>query len=213
MINKGKEVFDTIVEQGDTTIIDYVGFNYDESNVITQSGAIHFIDHLLRQHKPSRSVRNFHFWEDPQLSVYRETYDPGNYIIKDTSLLEVITWSGSDLILAITGDEQSSGAWDGDYLLIDGEFMIRYTFPKIVPGKYEVFLGVDTFNSENALIEVYIDGKKTGGLINLANGAGSPFERIELGAIDFHKYEEHTFEIVSFIPGRLAWDYIRFEPV
>ena len=40
-INKGKEVFDTLVYQGDTTIVDYIGFIYDESNVITQSGAIH----------------------------------------------------------------------------------------------------------------------------------------------------------------------------
>ena len=213
MINKGKEVFDTIVNQGDTTFIDYVGFYYDESNIITQSGAIHFIDHILRQHKPSRSVKNFHFWEDPLLSEYRELNDPGEYVIEDTSWLDVITWSGTDLILVLTGDAESSGAWNGDYLLMNGDFVISYTFPKIIPGKYEAFLGAETFNSENALVEVYIDGKKAGGLINLASGSGDPFERIELGTINFLKYEEHTFEIRTLIPGRLAWDYIRFEPV
>ena len=49
-INKGKEIFDTIIENQDTTIIDYVGFYYDESNIITQSGAIHFINQVLQEH-------------------------------------------------------------------------------------------------------------------------------------------------------------------
>jgi len=213
-INKLKEVFDTVVTpQGDTILIDYVGFFYDESNIVTRSGAIHFINQILKQHSPSRSIKNYHFWEDLFLSDYRNLNDPGEYIIEDTSWLDVITWTGPDLFLVMTGDAESSGAWNGDYLVIDGDFTISYTFPKIIPGKYDVFLGVDNFNSQNALVEIYIDGKQIGGLRNLAASNGNPFAQLDLGTINFIKYEEHTFEIRSLIPGRLAWDYIRFEPI
>ena len=78
-----------------------------------------------------------------------------------------------------------------------------------------MFLGADAFNQMNALVEVYIDGKVMGGLIDLATGGSSayPFTGIELGTIDFLKYEGHTIEIRSLIPGRFSWDYIRFEPL
>ncbi len=68
----------------------------------------------------------------------------------------------------------------------------------------------------NALIQLYIDGKNVGGLIDLSAAGGnsdSPFVQIELGTINFLKYESHTIEIKSLIPGRLGWDYIRFEPL
>jgi hypothetical protein len=80
MINPGKEVFDTIIEQLDTTIIDFVGFDIDNSNVLTQTGAIHFIDQVLRQQTPSIAVQNFEFWDEPLLNEYRET--PGDYLIR-----------------------------------------------------------------------------------------------------------------------------------
>jgi len=210
-INKGKQVFDTIIDQKDTVFIDFVGFYYDESNIITQSGAIHFIDRVLKQQRPSRAIRNFEFYEEPLLNEYRE--EPGEYLIEDTSWLNVIKWSGADLFFVETGNEQSP-AWGGDYLFINGDFVISYTFPKIIRGKYEAFLGVEAYNPENALVEVTIDGKKTGGLINLASGGSSsnPFARIELGTINFLKYEDHTIEIRSLIPGRFIWDYVRFEP-
>ena len=56
IINKGKEMFDTIIHSvGDTTFINYIGLNYDASNVITQSGVIHFIDRVMKQQAPSRA--------------------------------------------------------------------------------------------------------------------------------------------------------------
>ncbi|KPK84384.1 MAG: hypothetical protein AMS27_10070 [Bacteroides sp. SM23_62_1] len=211
MINKGKEVFDTIIDQKDTVIIDYVGFYYDESNIITQSGAIHFINQVLKQQRPSRAIQTFEFYEEPLLNEYRQ--EQGLYLIEDTSWLNVIKWSGTDLFFVETRDD-ASPAWGGDYLFMDGDFVISYTFPKIIQGKYTAYLGADAYSWENALIEVFIDGKKTGTLINLASGgtAGNPFAQIDLGTINFLKYEEHTVEIRSLIPGRFLWDYIRFEP-
>ena len=212
LINKGKEIFDTIIVQSDTTIIDYIGFNYDASNVLSQSGVIHFIDRVLKQQKPSRAIQTFEFWEEPLFNEYR--LNPSTYLIEDPELLYTVEWSGTDLFFVVTGDEQSS-AWNGDYLYLDGDFSVTYKIPKIVQGRYTVFLAADAYNTLNALVEVYIDGKKTGGLVDLSTGGSSayPFARIELGTIDFLKYEDHTITISSLIPGRFSWDYIRFEPL
>jgi uncharacterized surface protein with fasciclin (FAS1) repeats len=211
-INKGKQDFDTIINAGDTTIINFVGFNYDASNVLTQSGVIHFIDQILMQQKPSRALMTFEFWEEPMFNKFRSD-DPGTYIVEDSTSLNVVKYSGTDLFFVITGDKTSS-AWGGDYVMLNGDFTVSYTVPKLVQGSYTVFLRADAFNSQNAVIEVNIDGKNMGGLIDLATGGSAawPFTQIELGTIDFVKYEQHTIEAKSLIPGRFLWDYIQFEP-
>lgn len=211
MINKGKQDFDTIISGPDTTIIDFIGFYYDESNILTQSGAVHFIDQILEQVQPSRQDQRFRFLEEPLFNEYRE--EPGEYIVEDPSSLYHITWTGPDLIYVKESDENYP-AWDQDYLYLDGDFSIAYRIPKIVQGNYLVLFRAEAFNSLNALVEVFIDGKKLGGLIDLSSGgtAGSPFAEIELGTMNFLKYEEHTIEVRSLIPGRLLWDLIRFEP-
>lgn len=212
LINKGKEVFDTIISSvGDTTIIDYVGFLYDDSNVISQSGSIHFIDQIMTQQPPSRAIRTFEFWEEPFINQYR--LEGGTFLIEKNDPIFYINWSGADLYFVELGNQQSS-AWGNDYLQIDGDFIISYDIPKIVQGKYTVFLAAEAFSSLNAVVEVYIDGKKVSGLIDLSQGgtSGQPFRRIELGTIDFKVYENHTVEIRPLIPGRFLWDYVRFEP-
>jgi len=211
-INKGKEVFDTIINVPDTVIIDFIGFNYDASNVITQSGAIHLIDQVLRQHQPSRATQTFEFWEEPLLNEYRE--EPGEYLIDDPSSLYLVDWSGADLIFVQKANPEESSAWGGDYLYINGDFSVSYTIPKLVQGKYIAFLGAEALDRNNAVVEVFIDGKNLGGLLDLATGGStaSPFTQLELGVIDLTRYESHTIEIKSLIPGSFYWDYIRFEP-
>ncbi len=211
VINKGKEIFDTLVYQGDTTLVDYIKFLYDESNVITQSGAVHFVDRVMKQQKPSRAIVTYEFYGEPVLDQYRQ--EIGTFLLEDPEALNSLDWSGSDLFFVDLGDQESS-AWSSDYLEIDGDFMIKYETPKIVQGKYTAYLGAEQFSEQNALVEVFIDGKKIGGLVDLTNGGSSdyPFQRIELGTIDFKRYSEHTVEIRPLIPGRLLWDYIRFEP-
>ena len=212
LINKGKEVFDTLTFQGDTTYIDYVGIFYDFSNVLTQSGVIHFIDQIMTQQKPSRAIQTFAFYEEPLLNEYRK--EPDEYLIEDTTSLNTIHWTGADLTFVAEGENMNS-AWGGDYLIIDGDFTISYTIPKLVQGNYTVLLGADSYNPRNALIQVYVDGKNIGGLIDLVTGGNSdaPFTQIELGSMNFLKYDSHKIEIKSLIPGRFGWDYIRFEPL
>ena len=210
-VNKGKQDFDTIISGPDTTIINYIGFFYDESNVLTQSGAVHFIDQVMRQVQPSRQIQTFQFFEESLFAEYRE--EPGEYLIEDPASLQRITWQGPDLIYVKEADPDYP-AWSQDYLSLTGDFRITYRIPQMVQGNYLVLFGAEAFNNLNALVEVTIDGKPLGGLINLTSGgtADNPFAQIELGTMNFLKYEEHLIEVRSLIPGRFLWDYIRFEP-
>jgi len=212
MINKGKEVFDTLVQDGDTTLLDYITFFYDESNVLTQSGAVHLIDQVMTVQPPSRADVAFSFWEEPLLNNYRKK--AGTYLIDDPSALYHITWEGADLFFVKLSSEQKYVCWNNDYLQIDGDFIIRYSIPKIVQGKYIVYIGADAFSKDNAMIEVYIDGKKVSNLVDLTKGGNPnyPFRRIKVGVIDFKKYDSHVVEVRSLIPGRFLWDYVYFEP-
>lgn len=210
-INSGKTNFDTIVDSGDTTIIDYITFDYEESNVVTQSGVIHFIDQVMQQVTPSTATQTFEFFEENLLNEYRE--EAATYLIDDTSFLDRISWSGADLYF-ILSDDESHSAWNQDYLYIDGDFTISYTVPEIVQGEYSVYIHADAYDSDNAMIEVKIDGSQIGSFIDLSTGgsADSPFTAFELGTINFLKYEEHTIEITPLIPGAFSWDYIQFVP-
>jgi uncharacterized surface protein with fasciclin (FAS1) repeats len=211
LVNKGKQDFDTIISGPDTTIINYIGFFYDDSNVLTQSGAVHLIDQILRQVPPSRQIQTFRFMEEPVFAEYRK--EAGEYLIEDPASLVRITWRGPDLIYVKESDPEFP-TWDQDYISLTGDFLITYRVPKMVQGNYMVVLGSEAFNNLNSLVEVTIDGKSLGGLIDLTSGgtADNPFARIELGTMNFLKYDEHTIEVQSLIPGRFLWDYIRFEP-
>lgn len=210
-INRGKTIYDTIVVNQDTVVIDYIGFYYDDSNIITQSGAIHYIDRMLKIESPSRAIQTFEFYEEPLFNEFR--LEPATYLVEDSSALRVIKYSGTDLFFVESADENHP-AWGSDYIYMNGDFIISYKIPKIVQGKYKAFLGADAFDGTNALVEIFIDGKQTGGLIDLTTGGSSnwPFAKIEIGTFNFLKYEQHIVEIRSLIPGRLLWDYIRFEP-
>ncbi len=211
-INKGKQNFDTLISGIDTTIIDFVGFYYDNSNILTQSGVVHFINQILTQQKPSRAIQTFQFYEEALFNEFRLV--PGTYLVEDSTSLNTIKYKGVDLFF-VKSDDAASTAWSGDYIMLNGDFSITYKIPKLVQGSYTVFLGADAFNTENALIEISIDGIVMGGLLDLSTGGSSayPFAQTKIGTIDFIKYEQHTIGIKSLIPGKFNWDYIRFEPL
>lgn len=207
LINKGKEEF---VNGTDT--VDYIGLDYDASNVITQSGGIHFIDQILKPQVPSRAIVTFEFYEEILLNEFRAK--GGSFLIENEKLMDYVKWTGSKLYYVKSNDD-SETSWSKDYMLIDGDFTISYQLPKIIQGKYTVYFQADAFSSSNALVELYIDGNKLGGLIDLTKGGSAtyPYSSVKVGVIDFKKYAGHTVEVKSLIPGRLKWDYIRFEPL
>jgi hypothetical protein len=125
-----------------------------------------------------------------------------------------VEWTGTDLYFVELGDQEST-AWGADYLEMDGDFEITYQLSKIVAGTYEFFIGAEMFNSENAMVEIFVDGKKVGGFVDLSRGgtAASPFQRYLVGTVDLKSYQTHTVKVSSLIPGRFLWDYVRFEPI
>lgn len=208
-INKGKQILDTVIVGQDTTFIDYVGFLYDESNVITKSGSVHFIDRLLELQSPSRTRITLQFREEPVINSLRD--EVGTYQLYQQYMTR-LDWTGA---LYFVKEGSESNASNDDYIFTDGDFTISYTIPQIVQGKYELILRANAFYRNNALIEVFIDGKKIGSTVDLTRGgsASRPFSGKTVGTIIFNNYREHVIEIKSLIPGRFTWDYIRFDPV
>ncbi len=200
-------------QNGDSIIHNYVTFYYDNSNVVTLSGSIHFVDQMLIPKAASAKNVSFQFFEEPL--IYQYSQEEGEYINTDKELFQYITWSGSSEELLYTKtNEESTNAWDQDYLTIEGDFVIEYTLPKIVAGRYEVSLRAFENNQDNALVEVFIDGVKIGGLVDLTSSSvnsGDPsFQDRFLGEVNFVGYETHTVTIQTLIPGIFQWDVIIF---
>ncbi len=211
-INRGKEVFDTIVAGGDTTYIDYVGFYYDQSNVLTRSGTIHMINQIMKQQPASRATVNFQFLEETVFNQFRSK--AGSYLIEKELNLSRLDWKGADLYFVELGDQETT-AWNADYLEVDGDFEISYQISKIVPGIYEFYIGAEMLNAENAMVEIFVDDKKVGGFVDLSKGGTvtAPFQRYLVGTVDLKSYKTHTVKVTSLIPGRLQWDYVSFQPI
>jgi uncharacterized surface protein with fasciclin (FAS1) repeats len=215
-INKGKTMFDTLVSGGDSIFINYVGMLYDQSNVLTQSGVIHFIDRVLEQVSPSKAEQTYEVFDRPLF--YQYNTKPGEYLVMDSSSLNNIAYSGTDLIyIKLDAAEAPDNLWSDDYVTVEGDFIISFKIPKIVQGTYDVFMQADTYNSNGPAIDIYIDGKLIKGGLDIPNAdignvatGDSPFREFLIGEINLVRYDEHTITIRSLIPGNFRWDYIQF---
>lgn len=208
MINQYKN--DTIVVNGEQKIFTYITINYDKSNVLTLTGSVHMLSNVLFQKRPSLSDQNFQFYEEAVINRLSQT--PGEYLFEDDSEFNYITFEGSELVYFKNSDEDED-AWSDDYIYMAGDFVFNYTVPKLIQGEYELSIEANCLYSYNALVEVYVDGVKIGGLIDLTTGgtANDPFREKVVGKVTFFKYESHVVTIKSLIPGYLFLDAIRFK--
>jgi hypothetical protein len=206
---------DTLVSfSNDTTFVDYVTFFYDLSNVLTQSGAIHFVNELMIPTKAGIAELNFEFNEEQLFIQYRE--EGGEFLIEDPSLLTTLTWTGgNDQLIFAKSEDASNTAWGDDYIVMEGDFSVSYTLPSIIQGDYDLSIRAHAYNSDNALVEVFFDGVKVGGLVDLTTGGTStdPYIEIDLGSVSIVNYEPHVITVKSLIPGFFYWDVVRFEPI
>jgi len=207
-INKGRETF--VSDKG--VITDFIGILYDQSNVNTQSGAIHFVNQIMNPVLATPKRVNFEFWEENFLTQYRNVNASDSYLFEDHALLNRVTWSGAPLSY-IKSIDPTEAAWNKDWFQIDGDFIITYNVPGFVEGKYDFYLRADCFSADNAVIEVSIDGVKVGGLIDLSKGgnASNPWYEIPVGSVTFTKYAGHTIQVKSMIPGIFKWDSVFFD--
>ena len=70
-------------------------------------------------------------------------------------------------------------------------------------------------NTENAMVEIFVDGKKVGGFLDLSRGGtlDAPFQSYLVGTVDLKSYQSHTVTVTSLIPGKFQWDFVHFEPI
>ena len=220
-INPGVDTFRLEISgSGDTTAITHIGLYYQESNILTKNGAIHFLDEIMEFYTPRLSERTFQFYEEPEINNLRN--QPGTYYFleEEQDELEVISWTGPKEISYYKTSGTSEPAANNDYLEIDGNFVIDYTMPKILPGRYTLYVRANGYNrsNEHATIIVYIDGKRMSGNFDLNNGGSSnnpyaineDWNGYKIGLVEFTKYTEHTITIESLIPGKFIWDQVRF---
>jgi len=96
--------------------------------------------------------------------------------------------------------------------MIEGDFSITYRLPKIVPGTYTLYLRAHAFDSQNALVEVFFDGVKIGGLQDLTSMGNNnfPYYDINLGTVNLLTYDNHEITVRSLIPGVFKFDVVYF---
>lgn len=211
-INAGVANFDTIIENNDTTIINFVKIDYENSNVITKNGPIHFVENVLEVYKPKRTTRTFEFFEEPLINDASK--NPNTYEFDEPEDFVRINWQGTEFLRYVKYSNNVSGLWSNDYLEIEGDFSISYIIPKVLPGKYAFRIRTNANYYNNATVQVYFDGRKIGGNIDLSSGGtgDQPYNDFIIGYLNFDRYEQHEVTLRTLIPGTLTWDNVSFVP-
>jgi len=214
LINRGRTITDTLVSEKFDTTFAYlrITFYYDLSNNLTQSGAVHVINEVMLPKKAIAQDKSYEFYEEPLFYQFR--LEGGEFVVEDQSLLTSISWTGKvDEIYFVKSDDDDEQAWNRDYILIDGDFSINYKISPIAPGNYEMRLRAHSFSAQNALVEVFLDGVKIGGLIDLTRSGSVnwPYYEHVLGKVSFLEYASHDITVKTLIPGRFIWDVVIFE--
>jgi uncharacterized surface protein with fasciclin (FAS1) repeats len=210
-INPGSEVFDSIYVDNDTIYVNSIGIDYENSNILTQNGAIHRIDQVMKLYRPRPSTRTFSFYEEDVISEASNI--PRMYIFEenDQSKFDYISWSGVEELIYVKSSNIE--AYGDDYIFLNGDFVINYQIPKILPGEYQIQIRAQTTYSSNATLWIYLDGKKVGGSIDLTRGPdkwGNEYNWLDVGTISFDEYQSHEVKVEALINGSFYWDQIRF---
>ena len=213
LINQGVGVLDTLINGIDTTFINYIGFQYDQSNNQAKNGAIHLIDQVMELYLPARTTVNNRFHEEPAIRMIRNEPIVKDFTANDN--LEYISWTGPEILSYVKTAENISGVWNDDYIRIEGNFTLKYEIPRLLPGRYNFFVAAHANSVENAMIDIRLNGNPVGGSIDLSSGGTSsaPFYRFLIGAIELNEYRTHTIEVRTVIPGRFLCDLFSFEPI
>jgi len=206
-INPGKDTLDLVIEGQDTTVINYVRLDMANSNILTKNGPLHLLKDILEVKSPSRIIRTFQFYEEPQINDVKNTI--GEYVFQDQENMDALSWFGPEYITYVKASSISAN--NNDYLALKGNFIIEYIIPKILPGKYKLEFRTESSNRENANIQVSFDGKRLGSSFDLTSG-GNPYRVFRVGTVEFQNYETHTIKVNSLLPGSFIWDFVRFTP-
>ncbi len=209
-INPGFKIVDSLITEGDTIYLDYVPIIYEKSNNPTANGPVHYISELLELHKPGAGRNTFHFKSEPVINELKDA--EGRFIFEDPSEFEVIQWEGTDELYYVVGTEAVE-AWEDDFIELNGPFIFTFNTPRVFPGSYDFKIRVHSSDYDNAVIQVYLDGKRSGTNINLkSTNSRDDFVIYTIGSVDFINYTSHEITINTVIPGIMKLDLIRFDP-
>jgi uncharacterized surface protein with fasciclin (FAS1) repeats len=208
-INTGTAVFDTIINNGDTTLVNYLQVKEQESNIVTRSGAIHQLDHLLYPYLPGRKTVTYQFYEEPVINGLRNV--EGNHTISIDDL-DYISLIGTKNLLYVKSPTSISGCSNADYVQVSGDIDFSFVTPKILAGRYTLKLVLQRGYSYLASVQTIVDDKKVGIVLDLKIDSQT-FRTFSLGTVEFSDYSTHTVKISTVIPGRLLIDRIIFEPI
>ncbi len=122
-------------------------------------------------------------------------------------------FEGSDIVIAkyskiINRDIYCS---NGVIQVVDGWWEVSITFPKVIKGKYEIYLMQPPWGDVTDCV-VSLDGVGTGITYTGAYGTGAGGLQKVADAV-FETTAEHTITIRNIMAGMVFWDYVEFVPV
>jgi hypothetical protein len=183
--------------------------NLETSNIVTRSGAIHQLDHLLYPFLPGRKTVTYQFYEEPVINALRTV--EGNHTISDVDL-EYISLIGTRSLTYVKSPTSISGNSNADYIDVSGDVDFSFKTPKILAGRYTLKVVLQRGYSYLASVQAYVDDTKVGVVIDpTVNSA--VFSTFTLGTVEFTDYSSHTVKLSTVIPGRMMIDRIIFEPI
>lgn len=213
IFNVGTQIFDQIIEGSDTTIIDYLNLDIPNSNIPTKTGPIHQLDQILHPYRPSLKVVDLNFYNEPIIQSLRNSNGNFSLLVED---LQYISLLGANSITYVNSENDITDLQNNDYIAVYGDFEFIYQTPRILAGTYELSLTAHRGHTINAMIQVYIDGKRAGGLLDLTTGndRGTNYApSFALSTLTFDESSTHEIKIKTIKPGRLFLDRITLTPV
>jgi uncharacterized surface protein with fasciclin (FAS1) repeats len=216
-VNTGTMVFDSIIHSGDTILVNYLQVNIETSNIVTRSGAIHQLDHLLYPFLPGRKTVTFEFHEEPVINALRNV--EGEHSIADDDL-EFISLIGTRNLVYIKSPNDIRNCANNDYILISGDVDFSFKTPKILAGRYELRLIIQRGFNNLASFQTLVDDKKVGVVVdakvvigNQPTGFNNNDNGSVIGTLEFTDYSTHRVKLSTVIPGRLLIDRIILRPI
>ncbi len=207
--NKGAKILDKVINNKDSVFVNYLLINNDKSNVVTRSGAIHQLNHLLFPYLPGRKSVTYQFYEEPVINALRAVEGEHTILIEG---LESISMVGAKSFIYFKSATTISGPLNNDYLRLSGDVSFTFKTPKILAGRYSLGFMFQRGSSNYASIQASVDGKNVGVVLDLSKDTPT-FRTFTMGNVDFLDYSTHTVTLRTIIPGTIIIDRIIFEPI
>ncbi|MFH0758845.1 MAG: hypothetical protein V2B15_16270, partial [Bacteroidota bacterium] len=187
----------------------YTGFIIPASNTPAKNGALHATNDILPAIEPAPASVTFEttdFFDLTQRDYYQSYYER---FFDGENTFEKIKFSGDYLLYYYQVNNTS--IVNGDCFSMQGWWTISITFPKVMKGKYEVFVFQPPW-SDVTDCAVYLDGKLTPYVYTGSFGTGAGGIQ-KVADADFTSTAEHTIALRNVSAGMVFWDYVVFEPV